>query len=297
MKNIKHYLIILLCLQTFVVAAQQNFDKLDVFQDSLINITKAIYSTPNDEVKTASNGKFIKTLVEALKQTNSYNYNFDSLKNVSVVKSSDQVFRIISWYLPFENGTYRYFGTIQMNNRGGLKLYPLIDQTENISDANMITNNQKWYGARYYEVIPIISSGKQPYYVLLGWKGNTAESTKKVIEILSFDRDNVNFGMPVFDGKELKGKNRVIFEYNKQNAMVLKTDKKAGLIVFDHLAPFDPEMVGKFQFYGSDGNTDAFKVIGGRLKLQENVVINNDANANDALYADPAKNIKPIRKF
>ncbi|WP_231459331.1 hypothetical protein [Pedobacter sp. Leaf132] len=297
MKNIKHYLIILLCLQTFVVAAQQNFDKLDVFQDSLINITKAIYSTPNDEVKTASNGKFIKTLVEALKQPNSYNYNFDSLKNVSVVKSSDQVFRIISWYLPFENGTYRYFGTIQMNNKGGLKLFPLIDQTENISDANMITNNQKWYGARYYEVIPITSSGKQPYYVLLGWKGNTLESTKKVIEILSFDRDNVNFGMPVFDGKELKGKNRVIFEYNKQNAMVLKTDKKAGLIVFDHLAPFDPEMVGKFQFYGSDGNTDAFKVIGGRLKLQENVVINNDANANDALYADPAKNIKPIRKF
>ncbi|WP_316736873.1 hypothetical protein [Pedobacter aquatilis] len=297
MKNIKFYFLILICLHASLVSAQQNTNKLDVFQDSLISISKAIYATQSDEVKTASNGKFVKTLVEALKEPNSFNYPFDSLKNVSVVKSADQVFRIISWYLPFENGTYRYFGTIQMNNRGALKLYPLIDQTENITDPNTITNNQKWYGARYYEIIPVSASGKLPYYILLGWKGNTTESTKKVIEILSFDRDNVNFGMPVFDGKELKGKNRVIFEYNKQNAMILKTDKNAGLIVFDHLAPFDPEMVGRFQFYGSDGNTDAFKVIGGRLRLQENIVINNEANANDALYADPSKNVKPIRKF
>lgn len=297
MKNIKFYLAIIICLQALLLSAQQSSKKLDVFQDSLISISKVIYTTQSDEAKTTLNGKFIKTLVDALKEPNSFNYGFDSLKNVSVVKSADQVFRIISWYLPFENGNYRYFGTIQMNNKGALKLYPLIDQTENITDANAVTNNQKWFGARYYEIIPVTISGKLPYYVLLGWKGNTSESTKKVIEILSFDKDNVNFGMPVFDGKELKGKNRIIFEYNKQNAMVLKTDKNAGLIVFDHLAPFDPEMVGKFQFYGSDGNTDAFKIIGGRLRLQENIVIKNEANANDALYADPAKNVKPIRKF
>ena len=63
------------------------------------------------------------------------------------------------------------------------------------------------------------------------------------------------------------------------------------------LAPFDPEMVGRFQFYGSDGGTDAFKVIGGKLKFQENVILKNEANQSDALYADPSKNVKPIRKF
>jgi len=297
MKNIKFYLATLICLQALLLSAQQNSNKLDVFQDSLISISKVIYNTQSDEAKTMLNGNFIKTLVDALKEPNSFNYGFDSLKNVSVVKSADQTFRIISWYLPFENGTYRYFGTIQMNNKGALKLYPLIDQTENIMDANAVTDNQKWFGARYYEIIPVTISGKLPYYVLLGWKGNTSESTKKVLEILSFDKDNVNFGMPVFDGKELKGKNRIVFEYNKQNAMVLKTDKNAGLIVFDHLAPFDPEMVGRFQFYGSDGNTDAFKIVGGRLRLQENIILKNEANTNDALYADPTKNVKPIRKF
>lgn len=297
MKNIKFYLAILISLISFKLQAQQSTNKLDVFQDSLIKISNIIYKTQSDESKLTENGKFVKTLVEALKEPNSFNYSFDSLKTVSVIKSPDQVFRTLSWYVQLENGSYRYYGAIQMNNKGGLKLFPLIDQTDNIGDSNIITSNQKWFGARYYEIIPVVSSGKLPYYVLLGWKGNTAETTKKVIEILSFNKDNANFGMPVFDGKDFKGKNRVIFEYNKQNAMVLKTDKNAGLIVFDHLAPFDPEMVGRFQFYGSDGGTDAFKVIGGKLKFQENVILKNEANQSDALYADPSKNVKPIRKF
>ncbi|GGI25606.1 hypothetical protein [Pedobacter mendelii] len=297
MKNIKFYFLTIIGLWSFNLNAQTTVNKLDVFQDSLSSISKTVYSAQSDEKKFTENGRFVKTLVEALKEPNSFNYTFDSLKTVSVIKSPDQLFRIISRYVQLENGTYRYYGTIQMNTKGSLKLYPLIDQTENINDQNIITNNQKWFGAKYYEIIPVTLSGRLPYYVLLGWKGNTLETTKKVVEILSFDNEHVNFGMPVFDGKELKGKNRVIFEYQKQNAMILKTDKNAGLIVFDHLAPFDPEMVGKFQFYGSDGNTDAFKIVGGRLKLQENVILKNEANASDALYADPTKNVKPVRKF
>lgn len=297
MKNIKFLLVILGFLAT-KLHAQQNATKLDVFQDSLKKITLRVYNEQqSDAIKFSENGRFVKMLVEALKEPNSFNYGFDSLKTVSVVKSPDQVFRILSWYVQLENGTYRYYGAIQMNSKSGLKLFPLIDQTENLTDANAITTNQKWFGARYYEIIPVTTSGRLPYYVLLGWKGNTTETTKKIIEILSFDKENATFGMPVFDGKDLKGKNRVIFEYQKQNAMMMKTDKKAGLIVFDHLAPFDAEMVGKFQFYGSDGNTDAFKIVGGRLRLQENVVLKNEASPSDALYADPSKNVKPIRKF
>ena len=298
MKNVKFYLLILTGLLCIKLQAQQRSKGLDVFQDSLIKISQTIYNLQqNDEKRFAENGKFVKTLVEALKQPNSFSYPFDSLKTIAVIKSPDQAFRLISWYIQLENGTYRYYGAIQMNNKNGLKLFPLIDQTENFTDPNAVTSNQKWFGAKYYEIVPITSSGRLPYYVLLGWKGNTMETTKKVVEILSFNKDAATFGMPVFDGKELKGKNRIIFEYQKQNAMLLKTDRNAGLIVFDHLAPFDPEMTGKFQFYGSDGNTDAFKIVGGRLKFQENVVLNNEANSNDALYIDPAKNVKPVKKF
>lgn len=298
MKVYRFYLLFPVLLATFCVKAQNVPNQLNVFQDSLIKISNAVINTESDEQKSTLNSLFVKRLVEALKTPNSFNYPFDSLKNVSVIKSPDQAFRILSWYVQQQNGTYRFYGTIQMNTGNGeLKLYPLIDQTDNLADANQITDNQKWYGARYYEIIPVNSSGRLPYYVLLGWKGNSATTTKKVIEILALDKNKLTFGAPVFDGKELKGKNRIIFEYNKQNAMLLKTDKKAGMIVFDHLEPFDPEMKGRYDFYGSDGNIDAFKVIGGRLRFQDNVILKNDPNSSDELYADPTKNVKPIRKF
>ncbi|TDG36618.1 hypothetical protein EZJ43_08905 [Pedobacter changchengzhani] len=296
MKNIKLLLCVLVTFFTIAAHAQQN--KLNALQDSLIKISNLTLNAIGKEKKLAENARFVKTLIEALKLNNAYNYPFDSLKTVSVINSGDQSFRILSWYLPLDDGTYRFYGTIQMNTNGGaLKLYPLIDQTENIINANQITDNQKWFGARYYEIIPVTAPGKLPYYVLLGWKGNNASTTKKVIEILAFDKDKVVFGAPVFDGKLFKDTNRVIFEYNKQNAMMLKSDKKAGMIVYDHLVPFEESMVGKFEYYGSDLSFDGFKIIGGRLKHQENVDLKNEINGNDELYADPKKKLKPEKKF
>ncbi|MGQ7856780.1 hypothetical protein ACUN24_21295 [Pedobacter sp. WC2501] len=298
MKVIRFYILLIIGMLSFSVKAQQSPNTLNVFQDTLIKISARVVASQNDAQKLEINGGFVKTLVDALKVSNSFSYPFDSLKNVSVIKSPDQAFRILSWYILLENGTYRYYGAVQMNTKSGpLKLYPLIDQTDNLGDANSITNNQKWLGARYYEIVPVTSGNRLPYYVLLGWKGNTQMTTKKVIDILSFNKDNLTFGAPVFDGKELKGKNRIIFEYAKSNAMTLKTDLKAGMIVFDHLASFDPEIKGKFEYYGSDGTFDGFKIIGGRLKLQEDITLNNDPNSSDEFYADPKKNVKPIRKF
>jgi len=296
--KIKYYILFIFALLRLNTMAQQSKNNLDIFQDSLIKISTSAIAAETDAKKAEVNGRFVKTLVEALKTPNSFIYPFDSLKNVSVIKSPDKAFRILSWYLQQENGTYRYFGTIQMNTGNApMKLYPLIDQTDNITDANAITDTQKWFGARYYDIVPVSSGGRLPYYILLGWKGHTQTTTKKVIDILSFNPDQPKFGAPVFDGKELKGKNRIIFEYTKSNAMTLRVDQKAGMIVFDHLAPFDAQMVGKFEFYGSDGTFDGFKIIGGRLKLQEDLELNNDPTATDELYADPKKNIKPIRKF
>jgi len=298
MKITGFYILFILGTLNFSLKAQQAPNPLNVFQDTLIKISSRVTAAQRDVQKLELNGSFVKTLVEALKVSNSFSYPFDSLKNVSIIKSPDQAFRVLSWYVLLENGTYRYYGAIQINTKSGpLKLYPLIDQTDNISDPNGITDNQKWFGARYYEIVPVTSGSRLPYYVLLGWKGNTPVTTKKVIDILTFDKDKLTFGAPVFDGKELKGKNRIIFEYAKANAMTLKTDMKAGMIVFDHLASFDPEIKDKFEYFGSDGTFDGFKVIGGRLKLQEDIILNNDADSNDELYADPKKNVKPIRKF
>ena len=80
--------------------------------------------------------------------------------------------------------------------------------------------------------------------------------------------------------------------------MTLTLDKSTNMIVFDHLAPFSPDMEGNFEFYASDLSFDAYKLINGRLKLIENVELKNDPNEMDELYADPNdKSIKPVKKL
>jgi len=281
------------------VSAQLNRDTevLNKYQDSLLKITRTLFSAPNNADRFTQNANFIKTLVTALKTPSSFDFAFDSLQTISVVKSPDNTFRIFSWYVPTLEGTYHFFGTVQMATKDGkLKLYPLIDETDQIKDNNMITNNKQWYGARYYEIVPLIVSGQNTSYVLLGWKGNTSKTSKKVIEVLSFKNEELQFGKAIFQGpKNTEVKNRIVFEYNKLNSMTLRLDKKEQMIVFDHLAPFDPNMEGNFEYYASDSSFDGYRLIGNQLKLMENIELKNDPNAKDDFYIDPKPKEVPVK--
>lgn len=270
------------------------------YQDSLQKISNMLFEGATNANRYEQNAKFIKTLVNALKTPGSFDFAFDSLKTISIVKSPDKAFRIFSWYVPTEEGTYRFFGTIQMATADGtLKLYPLLDDTEHITDNNQVTTNKAWYGARYYEIVPMEVSGKKTSYILLGWKGNNNKTSKKVIDVLSFENDKIEFGKPIFqDQKDKPVKNRIVFEYNKLNSMTLRFDKNEKMIVFDHLAPFDPNMVGNFEYYASDSSFDGYKKTGDKMKLAENIELKNDPNALDELYTDPKqKDIPTIKKF
>lgn len=304
-RALKPFLLLLIacCALTPVVAQHSftltNIPALQRAQDSLIRISEETSNATTNTERFANNAQFIKTLVNALKVTSSFNHNFDSLKRISIIKSPDKSFRIFSWYLPVDDGSYRFFGAIQMATKDGkLKLFPLIDGTEQLKDLNAVTSNKNWYGANYYEVVPVAAAGKPTYYVLIGWKGNNAKTSKKVIDILSFENGEPTFGKRVFDHKGLTDRNRIIFEYNKLNSMTLTMDKSVNMIVYDHLVPFNPEMAGNFEFYASDLSFDAYKITGGKLKLVENVELKNPPGSQDDLYIDPMdKKIQAIKKI
>lgn len=296
--------LILCCVLTKVGAQQPispaNTAILTKDQDSLVSTASKLFSATNNLARFGENAKFIKTLVNALKTKGSFNYGFDSLRTISIVKSPDHKFRIFSWYVPTDEGTYRFFGTIQMATADGrLKLFPLIDGTAAITDDNEVTTNQKWFGARYYEIVPVSAAGSKTYYALLGWKGNTIKTSKKVIEILSFNNDLVQFGKPIFQNAAgSPQRNRMVFEYNKLNSMTLRMDKNEGMIVFDHLAPFDPNMVGNFEYYASDSSFDGYRLLGGKLQLMENIELKNEPTELDDFYVDPKmKNPPVVKKF
>ncbi|MGY4383935.1 hypothetical protein ACVWYN_000961 [Pedobacter sp. UYP24] len=297
--------VFLACFFASSVNAQHSFIFNNVpimtkYQDTLIRLGNETAAAQSTGERFAKNAAFIKTLVNSLKTQSSFTFPFDSLQKVSILKSPDHSFRIFSWQLPLEDGSYRFFGAIQMATKDGkLKLFPLIDNTDNFTDVNQVTSNKNWYGARYYEIIPVVVTGKAPYFVLLGWKGNTIKTTKKVLEVISFDKGAPVFGMPVFEGvKAGNTKSRIVFEYNKLNSMTLTMDKSVNMIVFDHLAPFSDDVVGNFEFYASDLSFDAYKIVNGRLKLVENVELKNDPSNLDDFYVDPKdKNTKAIKKL
>lgn len=267
-------------------------------QDSLAKIGETIYYSVDDVEKMAYNTMFIKKLITTLKTPYSFQHNLEAVHQISIQKSPDQSFRIITWSLPFNDGTYKFYGTIQVATKdGSLKLFPLNDATEHIVDDNLITTPKNWYGARYYDMIPVSFVGKPTYYILLGWKGNNEKTTKKVIEILSFEKGQPLFGKSVFEiPKNQAMKNRIVFEYNKKNSMTLAYDKNLNMVIFDHLAPYEPNMVGNFEYYGSDLSFDGYLINYQKLYLKQNLPLKNEASNMDEFYATPRKATTLLQK-
>jgi hypothetical protein len=185
-----------------------------------------------------------------------------------------------------QDGSYRFYGTVQMNTGSNLLMYPLEDYSPLLKNPeDSVTDNRKWYGAQYYKIIRVAAT--KPYYVLLGWKGNTIKSTKKVIEVLSFDKDDKpNLGMPVFNGNS-KNRNRVIFEYTRQASMLLRYVPDQNLIVFDHLAPPDQKLKDRPDTFGPDLTYDGYKLKNGKWEYVDNLDMRNIPEDRDAEYVDP----------
>lgn len=246
--------------------------------------------------------QLIKTLVTALKEPKSFYFGFDSLKTISIQTSLDKKFRIFSWHVMNNDGSYRYYGTVQINSSDGkLKLFPLVDNTPFMSNPQETSNGpDKWYGAQYYQIIPVLQGLSQPYYVLLGWKGNTALSTKKVIDVLYFKEGNPVFGLPVFDGNaEHVGKKRIVFEYAREVSMTLNYTTNQQRIIFDHLVPYDASLKDDFSKYGPDMSHDAYQLFKGRWRFQQNLILTNEPTDKDDQFNDPKKlkGSQPIRKY
>ena len=272
--------------------SNKNRLQLVAMQDSLKELSFKMVNESIEPERYNAGYQFIKTLVNALKTPYSFNFPFDSLKAISVQSSPDKRFRIFSWHIMNDDGSYRYYGTVQMNNpQGKLEMFPLVDYTPSFKKpADSITTNERWYGAQYYRIISVVNNVKMPYYVLLGWKGNTVRTTRKVIEILYFKDGKAFFGMPVFDGnKDNPGSKRIIFEYDRKASMVLNYEPSIGTIVFDHLAPPDPKLKGKFELYGPDFSYDGYKLANGRWRFVEDLELKNLPTEQDDNYNDPKK--------
>ncbi len=176
---------------------------------------------------------------------------------MSRVDAADGKFRLLTWNVPYANGSHLFEGFLLVQDKRRRVLYELRDMTDKIENATLkMLAPDYWYGALYYSVVPVKQGGKT-WYTLLGWKGFSNVETRKVIEVLSFKGSVPQFGAPIFGSGKLKH-TREIFAHSFQASMSLKWEPASTRIVLDHLAPMKPEFAGQAAFMGPDLSYDAY---------------------------------------
>ena len=230
-----------------------------------------------------------------LSNPDGWEYPLDTIRFISALRASDGAFRLITWNVPQEDGTYRFFGRIRLKNDGKLvgKTIALNDASASITKAGTRqSGSEEWFGALYYQIIKT-KHKKSTYYTLLGWDGNTAFSNKKLVDVLMLlPNGTVKFGAPIFDdGKRLR--HRIFFEHAERAVMSLRYQEKTGLIIFDHLAPSQPSLEGQYEFYAPDFTTDAFKFEKGKWVYIKNYEARNEDEVQPINKKKPEKGLSP----
>ena len=255
--------------------------------DSLLLFSKNILTATADSSRLKANDIFLKFFSDALHEHHNAKYSPDSLKMVSSLIPADSSFRIHSWTLPLNNGTYRYYAIAEVFGKDNYRLSELIPKQGNpLSDMKVYRENE-WYGALYTGLI-VTDWNKHKTYTLLGWDGRDARSNRKVIDIITITENGaITFGQPVF--KTPEGiKQRYILDYAQNATVTLRYDYqtimmpkgkrikkvKDWMLVMDELAPLDPRMQGMKEYYVPTGTSyNAFAWMNGYWTFVENIKI------------------------
>lgn len=216
---------------------------------------------------------FIRVFVRAMAQKNSFSYPFDSVL-VQRVYAPDSSFRIFTWQIDKNRDTVRQRGVIQYKTAdGSMRITPLIDNSEFTENLYGVSTSKNWIGALYYRIILKEYEGRK-YYTLLGLDDNNSKSTKKWVDVLTFDNNGQPvFGSPVFKNAPNGINNRYSIEYKKDARARLTWDEEQDMIVFDHLTSEDG-FVNQRHTFVPDGDYEGFKWEKGNWVYQPKIMCN-----------------------
>jgi hypothetical protein len=257
-----------LCLAILVLLATTFQAKAQ--DTTIVSRFNALFAAQNDRVKDSIAESIIPDFTIFLKSNSAKTFDFKRIKYLGVLESPDNAFTFYLFDVRYKDGTYLHFGFLQQPDGAGFKVTRLVDKRENIQKPNEeILTPEKWYGALYYQIIPVKSNGKS-YYTLLGASFNDLFTSRKVIDVMEITDGGIVFGAPIFfDGR--KSASRVVFEHSSRYLMTLRYMPEQKAIVFDHLAPSEPNAANDLQFYGPDGSQDGFILGNGIWTLKQNL--------------------------
>jgi hypothetical protein len=227
-----------------------------------------------DSIRLRVNDSIVVIIDKYVKSDSVFRYKFKNLKYLGQTVSPDSLLKIITWNLVLTRGVSQYF--CYFIKRGGPgkenKIYRLrTGYKEDPVKTDTTFFRSDWYGALYYDIRPFKIKDKK-CWILLGIDYGNPNISRKIIDVLSFDKnDSIVFGRKWFQAADTV-KFREVFEY-ASNAMMSLRFKSDSSIVFDHLVPFTPSQKNDRQYYAPDYSNDAYNFSNGLWRL----IINVDA--------------------
>lgn len=208
-----------------------------------------------------------------------------TVKKMGILKSPDKKFMMFNWNLPLDDGGSEFFCFVVLPKEERNKVVELETYTrEPKKIETRYLEPESWYGALYYDIIPV-KKGKKTSYTLLGYSPSEKFITTKYIDVLTIKNDEVQLGAPVF--KTEKGtKKRLIFKYSSEVSMTIRYQESSNRIIIDHLVPRLEGMSGNYQFYGPDGTFDSYVLVKNVWEFRGDVEYKSDTKSNKR-YKDP----------
>lgn len=287
----------ILCSSSFAVGQDRTYYSAGDLQDISAYLEDA-RNTWADEAKRSANQKALDDFRELLEDPASFSYNYDSLKYIHILESDDGKLRIFTWNLMFNDMTHRFYGFIQhMPDEDTYHVHELKDKTDFSTDSRARYHyHTEWYGAVYYDIIEK-KDGRKTLYTLLGWKGQDDLVQQKVIETLEFGRKD----LPQFGDNNFRidrdREDRIVFRYSTKAQMQLYHNTRQDMIVFDHLSPGNPKMIGHWEYYGPDFSYDAFEYKNGIWYFVSDIDPDIAINYEENEKIKKLKQRKPSKKF
>lgn len=246
-----------------------------------------IGSAQTDRERIAASNELAELCRDVAKEPEAFEYAFAQAFKVNSLTSPDGAFRIFNWNVPLQDGSFQY--RLFVWPKGTKKLIEVHDHGQLTHDDELATyGTENWYGALYYEIHPVKTDGKT-VYTLVGWDGNNAISTKKVLDVLVFDgKKDLYFGYPIFEMEPGKYVNRRVFEYAEDAIMNLRWVDTKSAIVFDRLEPRVSGAEGNYAYYGPGTGYSGYKQQKGKWMLEENMDMTRPRDkSNDARFNFP----------
>ncbi|MDA8692470.1 hypothetical protein N9L92_00295 [Saprospiraceae bacterium] len=230
---------------------------------------------------------FSQLVEEYLAQDDSQIPDLSFVRQLSKIVPEDSLFTIYTWQVELDNKNYDYFGYISYDNQSYQKLTTNTSFDENM--RYMTHSPVDWYGALYYNIVKF-AEGE---YLLFGYNATGEYNNAKVVDVLSYDGDNIVLGKEIFQDPQdtLTFNNKIYISYSEDASVNLNYNPGLQKIVHDHLIQRIGRMPGQGPTYLPDGTYEGYYYDNGKWMYKKKL-FDHSYGENNAPRPKPVLNTK-----